>query len=512
MNPLPSFDLVAFILPPAVALAGMRLSQWILGAKFQTEFGLGFRFAFGLGLGMLLFTQAVLLCALVGINGAYLLAHLALAWGVVEAVLLVIKLPANVKSLKFQTGHLWLLLLLPLLYSWWVFGRLSTLEGTLEFDANAFWAFKSKIFFLEQGRDLVHVLRNSNLAYMHLDYPMLVPALYTLGYGGAGGVDEFVNKVWPFWMIVALCLAILSVGRVWKNPHPLPIIVATLIAFLPATLQFIRNEGGTVPMVFGISMATLLVVRAIREESDVIPAALILAFTICFSIKLEGAVFAGICSIALLPFCIRRGWLRNKTVWISAGVAAVSLLPYVFYRLTKPMAHPESHWFGYFVSTPGDVLRNFPQTLFLDIFGRFFSPQFFQWTANGTHLQWSGQWNGLGSFINAELWILPWLLVVLLVLSAIYKPQGRILLGILSVATLGVFAFLSFVVASLPHWNLTQFINMGCNIAGRHYYPFFVAWFLGTVTLWFPDKEIPQQAAPENKTLTPPAQKPKRRR
>jgi hypothetical protein len=511
MKEVSTFNLVAFILPLATALAGMRLSRWILGEKFAAQFGFGFRFAFGLAVGMLVFTQAVLLCALVGFNGAPLLAWAALIWGGIETVLLAIKFPVAWKSFKFQTGHLWLLLLLPLVYSWWVFGELSTLEGTLEYDANAFWVFKAKILYLEQGTDLVNVLRQSNLAYMHMDYTMLVPCLYTFGYGAVGGVDEFVNKVWPFWMMVTLCIGILSFARVWQNPRPLPIVVATLISFLPATLQFIRNEGGTIPMVFCIGLTTLLFVSAACTESEVVFPAILLACAVCFSTKLEGAVFAAFCCCGLLPFCLRRNWLKNKGVWISAAVAAASLLPYAFYRMTKPIAHPESHWMHTFTSDPGSVLHHFPQALFLNIAARFFGPQYFQWTADGDHLQWTGHWTGLGSLVNAELSVLPWLLLVFLVFSLIFKPRGRIALGILSAVILGVFTFLSFVVVCLPHWDLTQLVNLACNISGRHYYPFFVAWFLGVAALWFMDEKGPQAVQPEKKVPELQPQKPKRR-
>ncbi|MGA9450584.1 MAG: hypothetical protein WBW41_04470, partial [Verrucomicrobiia bacterium] len=194
---------IAFLLPPAVALAGMRVSRLVLGPKFEERFGLGFQFALGLGVGMLVFSQAVLLAALAGINLSGVLAWGALAWGVVELGLRSSQWGVGVKRIEPQPGHLWLLLLLPVLYSWWVFSRLSTLEGTLEFDANAFWVFKSKILYLEQGGNLLHWMHQSDLAYAHWDYPMLVPCLYVLNYGAVGGVYEFVNKVWPLWMVVA---------------------------------------------------------------------------------------------------------------------------------------------------------------------------------------------------------------------------------------------------------------------------------------------------------------------
>lgn len=509
-----SQEVIAFILPPATALAGMRLSRWILGEKFEGQFGFGFRFAFGLGVGMVAFTQAILLCALIGINAAAVLAWAAIIWGAAELVLRAMKFPEAAKSIKFQASHLWLLLLLPLLYSWWVFGSLSTLEGTLEFDANAFWVFKSKIMYLEQGRDFLAVLHQPDLAYMHLDYPMLVPCLYTLTYGAVGGVDEFVNKVWPFWMMVSLSIGILSMAYSWRKPHPLPVAVVTLIGFLPATLQFIRNEGGTIPMVFAISMATLLVVKAISDESDVAPAAIPLAFAVCFCTKLEGVVFSGICACALLPFCLRRRWLANTTFLRSAAVAVVCLLPYAFYRLTKPVVHPESLWMHDLASTPGGALHRFPQALFLNFFARFFSPQFFQWKANDDHLQWAGQWTGLGSLSNPELSVLPWLLLAMLLVTLIFNRRGRLTLGWLSGVILVVLVFLSFVIASLSRMqtDLSRVIDMTLNVSGRYYYPFFVAWFLGIVALWFPNKsDLPVLPQASGKAAGPPSKKSKQR-
>ena len=510
-----SQEFIAFILPIATALVGMRLCRWILGKKFEDNFGFGFRFAFGLGVGIVVFSQLILLSALAGVNAAALLAWTAILWGGVEVVLRAMKLPATAKSFKIQPGHAWLLLLMPVLYSWWIFGQLSTLEGTLEYDANAFWVFKAKIFYLEQGHNLVDVLRQTNLAYTHMDYPTLVPCIYTFTYGAVGGVDEFVNKVWPFWMMVSLSIAILSFARVWKTPRPLPILIVMLIAFLPATFQFIRNEGGTIPMVFCICMTTLVLVSAVYHENDVIPVAIPLAFALCFSTKLEGAVFDALCGCALLPVCLRRGWLKNKAFWISGIVAIACLIPYAFLRLTKPVVHPEANWIHDFASSPAAAIHRFPQALFLNFFARLFSSSFFTWKDNDGHLQWAGQWSGLGSLSNPELSVLPWLLFALLILSLIFKPRGRILLGILSIVTLGIFAILSFVIASL--WNTQQgfqlVIDQTCTVSGRHFYPFFTALFLGTAALWFANqKDEPEPAAgPEAKPALTPAPKSKRR-
>jgi hypothetical protein len=492
---------IAFILPLATALAGMRLGRWILGKKFEEEFGLGFQFAFGLGMGMLVFSQAVLLCVLAGLNAFALLAWVSLLWGTAELVLRAMKAPAVMKSFTFQPGHWWLLLLLPLFYSWWVFGRLSTLEGTLEFDANAFWVFKAKILYLAQGKALMDVIHQPNLGYTHMDYPMLVPCLYTLGYGAAGQVDEFINKVWPFWMMVALSLGVLSFARVWKQPRVLPIAAVTLIGFLPATLQFIRNEGGTIPMVFYTGLATILIVNALRGENELSPAAVILALTGCFSTKFEGVVFSAICSAALLPFCFQRGWLKNKTVWKTAAVAVLCVLPYVLFRLAKPIPHPEDAWLhlGMAPASHG-LLHRFAQIWFLNFFARFFSATFFSWQAVNDHLQFTGHWGGFGSVANEQLSVLPWLLMALIIITLIFKSRERVTAGVFSGIIIIIFSILSFVIACLRVDDLPGGIDFTIGVVGRYYYPFFVAWFLAIVALWLPDKNVLQTVDDQTKT------------
>ena len=499
-------ELAAFILPPATAMAGMRLGAWLLGEKFELRFGFGLRFALGLAIGMLVFSQTILLSALAGFNASLILAWLAIFWGVAELAVILVNLYAAWEPIQFRPAHWWLLLLLPLAYYWWVFGRLSTLEGTLEFDANAFWVFKAKILFLEQGQQLIHTLRDVNLGYAHMDYPMLVPCLYTFDYGVMGCVDEFINKVWPFWMMVALCAGFFSVTRLWKRPHPLPIAAITVVAFLPAGLEFVRNEGGTVPMVFYTSVAVLLMVTALCTENDLAPAALVLVLAGCFSTKFEGVIFAAVSICALFPFGLRRGWLSNKALQKSAVAAVICALPYLFYRLTGPVPHPESAWLHRGMVAPDALLHRFPQVWFLDIFARFFSPDFFRWQAENNHLNWVGKWTGLGSFVNDQLAVLPWLTVVLLVLVVVYKPRKRLVVGLLSAIMLAIFTFLSFVVSCLHTDDLESAIDFACGVVGRYYYPFFIAWFLGTVALWMTDEKTPRpvQAVPDENTASAP--------
>jgi hypothetical protein len=490
---------LAFLFPPAMAFAGMRLARLVLGRKFEDGFGLGLRLAVGLAVGMLVFSQTVLLTALAGINAARLLAWTAMVWGTAEAIVMSPKCAASLRQVKFRPSHLWLLLLLPLLYSWWVFGRLCTLEGTIDFDANTFWVFKAKLLYVAQGKSLLDIVRQPSLAYANMDYPLLVPCLYTLNYGLVNGVDEFVNKVWPFWMMVALCLATLSMANIWKRPQPLPLLVVTVLVFLPASLRFTRTEGGTIPMVFYTGLTALLMVVAFSLDDEIALAAAWLTLAGCAMTKFEGILYATIWGCATVVFCWRRGWLNNRLLWKTALAVSVWLIPYFCFRLAKPVLRPESFWIQDGIRSPGSVLRRFPQTWTLNIINRFFSFDFFHWqTTDGDHVQWHVQGAGLKSLVNPELSVLPWLLLFLVGFSLWWKARRRLALATLAGVIIAQFTILSFSISCLPRMqaDVMNVINFSINsdAVARYYYPFFTACFLGVLSVWFSD--IPPTSTP----------------
>jgi hypothetical protein len=366
---------------------------------------------------------------------------------------------------------------------------LSVLEGTLEFDAVAFWVFKSKVLFLVQGRDFIDCIHQSNLSYAHWDYPLLVPGVYTLGYGLMGQVDEFVNKVWPLWMVVALALAILSLGKVLKRPHPLPVAVVLLLCYLPATLQYIRWEGGTIPMVFYTGLATLLVVKALLQDQPFVLVAAIPVFAGCAATKFEGVVFTALWTVGLLLIAWRRHWLKTPRLRTAMAVACICLVPYVLFRLARPVAHVESGWWRSALQSPGTTLARFPQAWFMNICSRFFNSDFAQWQAGDRgELIWTGHWTGWESLANRELTILPWLALLLLVLAC-FKARNRFTVSLVTLSTFAVFTVLALVIASLRHMqaDVAHVIDFATNVVGRYYYPFLLAWFLGLAAVWFPD-------------------------
>src|SRR5436190_1390206 len=117
-------ELLAFLLPPATALVGMRITRFLLGKRLDEEFTFGLRFALGMCVGMFVSTQSILFGSVVGVNLCAFLAWTVLAWALVEAVLLVAKAPAGFRQIRFRFSHLWLLMLIPVLLLLWIYGRL----------------------------------------------------------------------------------------------------------------------------------------------------------------------------------------------------------------------------------------------------------------------------------------------------------------------------------------------------------------------------------------------------
>ena len=138
-------ELLAFLLPPATALVGMRIARLLLGKKLDEEFTFGLRFALGMCVGMFVFTQSILSGSVVGLNWCAFLAWTVLAWALVEAIALVLKVLASLKPIHFRLSHLWLLMLIPVVLLLGAYGRLNLVDGIHEFDAGAFWILKARI-------------------------------------------------------------------------------------------------------------------------------------------------------------------------------------------------------------------------------------------------------------------------------------------------------------------------------------------------------------------------------
>jgi hypothetical protein len=146
------------------------------------------------------------------------------------------------------------------------------------------------------------------------------------------------------------------------------------------------------------------------------------------------------------------------------------------------------------------MLLRFPKMWFLNVFCRFFSPDFFRWSgdANG-NIRWTGHWTGFGSLVNPDLSVLPWLLLLLLAFSLWKKSgRGRRAVVYLSLAIIGVLTALTVVTTCFMSFQALEGFNTfgelmidfsSANEVGRYFFPFMVAWFLAIATIWFDDPQ-----------------------
>jgi hypothetical protein len=170
-------------------------------------------------------------------------------------------------------------------------------------------------------------------------------------------------------------------------------LLPVAVAMVGARINLVRNEGGTIPMVFFVSLGALLFEEAITFADDVALAALLPVLAGGAMTKLEGLLYAWLCGCVVLVIAWRRGWLRRPWtrkphLWKALAVSVLALMPYVGLRLVRPVPHPESGWLAAGLAAPAAAWQRLPETWFLNVVGRFFNQDFFRWqSSDGQRLQ-----------------------------------------------------------------------------------------------------------------------------
>jgi hypothetical protein len=171
-------------------------------------------------------------------------------------------------------------------------------------------------------------------------------------------------------------------------------------------------------------------------------------------------------------------------------IAAVFFFPYFVVRLQRPVLYPEAHWLRDAATSPGRVIRRYPQTLFVGVGKRFFNDAFFHFDSpDKDHLHYNGQWQGRHSFSGPELSVLPWITWLLLGFTYWKKREHRLALGALMAVIIGQILVLSLIITSLgpKQANLNEVLDFSTDIMGRYFYPFFTTCFLGMMAIWLLD-------------------------
>ncbi len=423
--PIPAGDeVIAFLLPLAVALAGTRVVR-LLFKELENVLSLGELLAGGLALGAFFLTQGFLALRMAGVRLEHLFGVVIMLWAAVEIILLF-----RERRAQFQQIHvrqLWWLLLIPAgLMSWCLF-RLAGTEGLLEFDAVSFWAFKSKIFYLCSGSDLWTWFQNPAFAYMNMEYPLLPSLLHTFTYGVIGHVDEFVTKFWNQWMLVLLGWAVLGAGKFPRKKPWLVASIVTAIILLPLTVEYTRGEGGTIPLLFfTVSGSLQLALGMADKQSGRIRLGLLLLMAAAM-VKLEGMVLLGFWGILLLLDKDSRAafWpLHRIGLVILLGVAG--WIPFVIFQMHHPVQNASSGWLGDLIKNFGTVIGMLPMVSLAFVSRRFLNNDFASWSApDNQHAVWQGKWTGFESLFDQATLGVGWACLLLLVLAWLHGGKLR---------------------------------------------------------------------------------------
>jgi hypothetical protein len=478
--------LIALLLPLSCALAGMRLLRLlIVRYPARGELRSGEVFCSGLAAGCVVFSQLMLLVTLLGLPFKGPLAWCVLGWGAVEGVLVVRRVLADGLTRVLQVFRSWhallFVLLLPVIALFALLFWLGGLEGIMEFDAVQGWAFKGKIMFLAGGQAFVGWIRDPNLHHAHFDYPQLVPALYALTYSAIGEVNEFVIKFWQAWMLLALTVGILSLCGTWTCPRIGPIALVTCICYLPMTLRYVRMEGGTLPMLFFCTWGSLLVTQALRTEDTTRLGLGILTLFGAMMTKFEGALYLALWLAIVGVWTWRRRLVADRTVWAALLACALMAVPFVAYRMHKPLQHIESGWLRFGLASPALVLSQWPKILGMSVARRFLSDEFAMWSVHGTHdLEWAGKFDSANwlAVMDEPTVGFAWVVLVIAILVALFGERDQRVALWVVLPTAGVIAFVSLVISCLPRVQRTLASAVSASkdsMTGRYFFPFLVA-------------------------------------
>ena len=227
------------------------------------------------------------------------------------------------------------------------YAMFATLASPWEWDFNAIWGLKARVFYEHGGIDW-RFLQSPWNDFAHPDYPLLVPMNFDFLALASGAW----NDRWLGLMFVGYAVALVLIIRELMREElaaPLPALITLAIAGLACTRYVGLAEGALV----AFATAAMLMLR----RGEVTHAALL--FGLAASTKQEGALFL-VC--ALIALVIARRWRDAIRLWPAFLIAVPWWIVAAARGLKSDLAVPGAmhraavhlaQW-SYFVSTLGE--------------------------------------------------------------------------------------------------------------------------------------------------------------
>jgi hypothetical protein len=213
-------------------------------------------------------------------------------------------------------------LLLALLVRAWPAFRVRTLDA---YDGWAMWAMKGHALELYGWAD-PKLFANESIFFLHLDYPLFLPALEAVAFRAMGGFDPQLVHI-QFLLLGAAAVAALA--WVLRGVAPVWLVWATVVAVAAAPNVLLRLETAyaDIPLALLVAVGLAAAGRWLLTRERFLLELATLLFAAAALTKNEGLLFVGAAYLALLV-ADRSRW---RPLLVSALVVEALLLPWQIY-------------------------------------------------------------------------------------------------------------------------------------------------------------------------------------
>jgi len=231
-----------------------------------------------------------------------------------------------------------------------------------EWDAFAIWGLKAKVLFHE-GLGSGY-FSNPNLAYSHLDYPLLVPFLMSLGvYTSLSHGDEITCKlIFPFFYLAFVCL-IYTAAR-WKLAQKYALPLTAIFASTPALVRW--SGAGTADMILSFFYAgsVFYLIKFFDDKKLYNLVISILFSAFCLFTKNEGLPLVAINICALFLFLLTSR--KYLYLLLYAAIPFILCAPWFIFSHGIPRLHENyiaNLTFGHLIENSGRLGLIVPEML-----------------------------------------------------------------------------------------------------------------------------------------------------